>query len=258
MLRGLFRARSFLDPDVEAWQLDAWAQLLDKLGQEAPFRNTPLVLPTREFFAPTEATGHARAEHLFAAVKAHMGMSQWPCVLRPQDESHVGRRVSEFVAIEGEHGPGGTFSVQEGGVVIITYSPELIDDPWGLVATLSHELSHYLLHSVMDPDDDETHELMTDLTVAYSGLGLFGANASFSFSQHGDAFSQGWRSRSSGYLSPPSWAFALAVFGELSGTGDAMDRYLRAEIDSDRKKAVRYLRQNPDRLAPLKALIGPV
>jgi hypothetical protein len=163
----------------------------------------------------------------------------------------TGERLSEFVAIQGEPDPNGTFRI-EGGEAVISYAPDLIDDPMNLVATLAHEMAHYLLAAESDLVEDETHELMTDLTVAYVGLGVFGANSAFSFEQHGDAFSQGWRSRSSGYLSPRSWAFALAVFGELRGGDGGMADYLKPEVEGARRQAVKYLRKRPDRLADLQ------
>jgi hypothetical protein len=137
-------------------------------------------------------------------------------------------------------------------VVVITYAPDLLEDPTGLVATLAHELSHYLLAGQADLVEDETHELMTDLMVAFTGLGVFGANSAFSFQQFGDAFSQGWRSRGAGYLSPRSWAFALAVFGELRGDDGGMGAWLKPEIEGLRRQAVKYLRKRPELMADLR------
>lgn len=252
MLSGLFGPRTFLDPEVEQWHLDVWATLIERFSAGVSVADTPIALPTRDFFPPTEATGHARAGHVFACVKTIMQMADWPCVLEAQPRRLTGQRVSEFVHIGGGETPNGTFRVDSDETVVITYAPELLDDPMGLVATLAHELAHYLLASETDLVEDDTHELMTDLTVAYAGLGVFGANTAFSFEQHGDAFSQGWQSRSSGYLSPRSWAFALAVFGELRGDDGGMDKYLKAEIDGLRRQAVKYLRKRPELLGELR------
>lgn len=254
MLSSLLGLKSFLDPDIEAWHLETWRTLLDRFADELPITETPVALPTRDFFPPTEATGHARAEHVFACVKSIMGMSDnWPCALEMQPRRMTGQQVAEFVTIAGDNDPNGTFRIEPDGEVIVTYAPDLLDDPTGLVATLAHELSHYLLAGQGDLVEDETHELMTDLMVAFTGLGVFGANSAFSFQQFGDAFSQGWRSRGAGYLSPRSWAFALAVFGELRGDDGGMGAHLKPEIESLRRQAVKYLRKSPDRLAALRA-----
>jgi hypothetical protein len=252
---GLLGARTFLDEEIEQWHLDVWATLIERFGAGMAVIDTPVALPTRDFFPPTEATGHAKAEHIFDCVRAVMGMPQtdWPCALFQQPMRTTGLQLSAFVHIGGEAAPGGTFCVEPDGSVAITYAPDLLDDPMGLVATLAHEMAHYLLAAEADLVEDETHELMTDLTVAYAGLGVFGANSAFSFEQHADAFSQGWRSRSSGYLSPRSWAFALAVFGELRGDDGGMGTYLKPEIEGLRRQAVKYLRKRPAILAGLRA-----
>ena len=252
MLTSLFGERTFLDPEVEQWHLDVWATLIERLNEGRSFADTPVALPTREFFPPTEATGHAKVEHVFACIKGIMQIPDWPCRLEAQPYRMTGRQVSQFVHIGGDEAPGGTFRIEPDGVAVITYDPDLLDDPMALVATLAHELAHYLLASDADLVEDETHELMTDLTVAFVGLGVFGANTAFSFEQHGDAFSEGWQSRSSGYLSPRSWAFALAMFGELRGNDGGMSNYLKPEIDGLRRQALKYLRKKPHLLDGLR------
>lgn len=250
---GKLMSRSFLDKDLEDWHLETWSILIDRFGVDLPLKQTPVVLPTRDFFPPSDAVGHERALHVFDCVKAAMGMQDWRCGLRAQPPRVTGLRVAEFVSIQCAQDPAGTFSFDGAGQPVITYAPDLIEKPTELVAVLAHELSHLLLSEESDLVDDQTHELITDLTVAYAGLGVFGANAAFNFSQHGDAFSQGWQSQTSGYLSPNSWAFALAIFGELREDDGGMGRYLKPEIERARLKAVAYLRKNPQLLAGLRA-----
>jgi len=255
MLGRLFGSRPFLDADVEAWHLETWAWLIDHFASEVPLKSTPLVLANADFFPASDATGHARALHVFDCVKRIMHIEDWPCTLEAQSRRTAGHRVAEFVAVAGGDDPNGTFRIEEGGEVIITYAPDLLDRPVELVATLAHELAHYLLAHENDLDE-ETHELITDLTVAYTGLGLFGANAAFSFSQHGDAFSQGWSSKRSGYLSPPSWAFALAVFAQLTDDNRDYRPWLSAEVAGPWRAAMKYLGKSPEILAPLRAKIA--
>jgi len=254
MLTSLFGKGPFLDPDVEEWHLEAWSLLLERLP-EVPLADIPVAVPTREYFPPSEAVGHARAEHVFDCVRTIMGMSPdaWPCRLEAQHPRVVGAQVAEFVSISGDNDPNGTFRIEADGTPVITYAPDLLDDPTSLVATFAHELAHYLLAHELDLVEDETHELMTDLTVVYTGLGVFGANACFSFEQHGDAFSQGWRSRGAGYLSPRSWAFALATFAALKGSDGGMLVYLKPELARLTQDATKYLGRNPALLAPLRA-----
>lgn len=252
MFGGLFGPRTFLEPEIEAWHLETWAILKERFSAEITLSETPVVLPTTRDFPATSATGHKRAVHVFDCVRRHMQIEDWPCRLEAQRERRSGQRMAEFVFLQGEDEPNGTFRIEPGGEVVITYAPDLIERPVALTATLAHELAHYLLSAEADLVEDETHELMTDLTVAYTGLGVFGANAAFSFEQHGDAFGQGWRTQRSGYLSPRSWAFALAVFGELRGDDGGMGAFLKPEIEGLRRQAVKYLRKSPALLAGLR------
>lgn len=252
MLGRLFGKRTFLEPEIEAWHLENWGILKGRFDAELSLTETPVVLPTARDFPATMATGHQKALHIFDCIRRHMQIEDWPCRLEAQSARRTGQRVSEFVFVSGGDEPNGTFRIEPDGEVVITYAPDLIDQPMELTATLAHELAHYLLSSETDLVGDETHELMTDLTVAYTGMGVFGANAAFSFQQHGDAFGQGWQARRSGYLSPRSWAFALAVFGEIRGDDGGMGAFLKSEIEVLRLQAVKYLRKRPEVLAPLR------
>lgn len=252
MLHRLFSAGTFLDRDVEAWHLSTWAFLIERLGDPS---ETVLATPTRDFFPPSDTARHARAEHVFECVKAAMGMTDWPCRLEAQPNRPSNQRVSDFLVVQTEGAANGTFRVEH-GQVIITYAPGLLDTPWNLVATLAHELAHYLLLDHHDQMEEETEELATDLVVAYAGMGLFGANSAFSFDQQGDAFSQGWQSQRNGYLSPRSWAFALAVFVALAGGEETVMAHLKPEMLSLFKDARRYLTKRPaliDGLRPSNA-----
>lgn len=249
MLSRLLGGGTFLESEVEAWHLETWGFLLERLGG---LEQTTWVLPNRDFFPATEATGHARAEHIFSCVKAAMGMADWPCALEAQADIPVSAQVDQYLFLQTEGAANGTFRIEDGEATI-TYAPALLKQPWNLVATFAHELAHYLLAPWHDELGDDLHELATDLAVAYAGLGLFGANSAFSFKQQGDAFGQGWSSSRNGYLSPRSWAFALAVFGDLIGLDENVEAHLTREMAAPYRDAVKYLRRKPALLADLRA-----
>jgi hypothetical protein len=250
------RIGRFLDADIEDWCLETWAWLLSHLGGMERFRGLPLVTPSRGFFPSTVAEGHERAMHVFTCVKVLMGMQDWWCALEPYARPEAHAKVGEFWVLQSDNrAPNGTFRAG-GGEVTISYASDLLQRPADLVATLAHELSHYLLASLPGPapGGHELHELTTDLTVAFCGFGIFGANHAFSFEQHGDAFSKGWRSRGSGYLSERTWAFALALFLALKEQEGAADTWIKPSVKALVKDASRYLKRRPELLAPLRAI----
>jgi hypothetical protein len=249
---GLFRAGRFLEAGVEDWVLETWAWLLTEFGGLGRLRQSALVLPTRDFFPPTDTVGDARALYLFQQVKLWAGLADWPCELEAFDRP-AGARVAQVGAIRHGKSANGTFRIVENRAVI-SYASDLVSQPAQLIATLAHELAHYLLLTKArtdPPGGPELEELATDLAVAYLGFGVFGANAAFTFGQHGDAFSQGWASSRSGYLSERSWAFALALFCTLKDKSAPTEHLKDALVDPTRK-AMRYLERHATLLAPLR------
>ena len=247
----LFARRRFLEPEMESWQLDAWKSLLTHFGGVERLERSPLVVATRAFFPPTEATGHERARHVFNCVKTQAGMTDWPCNLLAQPGGPEAQ-VGEFAILRFTEGktPLGTFAVDD-DVPTITYDPASIDSPAVLVATLIHELAHYRLLPVRHrvPGGEEMHEFATDLMTAFLGFGLFGANQAFTFSQHGDSISKGWQWSRKGYLRERDWAFALAVFLDLRGQSpETLKGLLKPHLYADLKTAARYLVRNPSLL----------
>jgi hypothetical protein len=237
--------RAFLDEEDEDWQVETWRWFLSQFGGFADLKRSRLVLPTREFFPPSDKTGHKRAEHIFTSVKKLARISDWPCQLVPQPDRGPAR-VGQLLALNPvTHAPAGTFGL-DGNEVTITYTPADVDDPGLLIATLAHELAHYVLLASRKevPDGEELHEFATDLFTVYLGFGLFGASAAFNFSQHHNTMSQGWQWRRRGYLSERAWVFALAIFLALRGEEpDALKPFLKRHLFSDLQQALKYVRK---------------
>lgn len=246
----LWGKRTFLDPHVEEWHRDCWAWLRRHLDEEsAPFPQ-PLVLPTRDFFPPIEAEGHARAEAVLDRVKTLMGLENWPCVLVERQETHA--QVGEYVVTMPEgKSAAGTFEVAD-GTVYITYAPKLIARPFNLVATFAHELAHYVLHSIEEPppgadEEPAIEELATELAVAGFGFGLIAANAAFDFQQFSGPLSQGWQGGAWGYFSEAQWTFALAA--HLRATGENADiarTHLKPHLGRQLDAALKRIDESPD------------
>jgi len=95
---------------------------------------------------------------------------------------------------------------------------DLRKDPVRLVATIAHELGHViLLGENRISREDKHHEYLTDLITVFYGLGIFTANASFSFSQYQDHARQGWKASRLGYLSEEMFSYGLACCAWMKG-----------------------------------------
>jgi hypothetical protein len=147
-----------------------------------------------------------------------MGMAEWPCefVQRQAVERNMHEDLSRsgVLGSTSTHDAAGTFSVPEARRVVITYSAHVLADPIALVATLAHELCHFLLATVRAEPPATWKELepLTDLSAVLEGFGIFLCNSAFRFGQWATHDRQGWSFERQGYLNEAELGFALAVY----------------------------------------------
>lgn len=217
------------------WLFQHYRWLEQQLPRHEGRERTPLIQPTPAFYPQRNTRDHAFAESVFDTTRGFMGMGDWACVLAPHsdDAPRPAESVRGFGATETTwSGAAGTFS-SGAGVVRITYTPSLLNEPAGLVATLAHELCHYLMAAVREepPCGWAEHEPLTDLAAVHEGFGIFLCNTAFHFSQWTNSTHTGWRTGTRGYLNATELGFALAIF------------CVRNAVDPE--LALKYLKPNP-------------
>ena len=212
---GLFnRAKPIVSSEQLDWLIEHYDWLEDRV--QFPDEGVPLVRPTEDYFTRPPTEGHERAEHIFNEVRDLMGMSEWRCRLSAQAED-ANPVVGDLLIVQNvPNSPLGTFRVEpkSNDNVVVTYNPSEISNPYSLIATFAHELSHYLLHNCFSdrPRRDTDEECLTDLLAIASGFGLFLADSRFQFSQFQGVTNQGWQTKGAGYLSEREIITALALF----------------------------------------------
>ena len=234
VLTKWFSRKPLLDEDSATWILECFAWAIRNTERTEFFEHTELITPSSRHFPDRLETTPDLAAALFTRVRDYAGMSEWECALVAQDpdpELHI----APTVILRGiENSPAGTFSVQDDGGtqrVEITYNPDLLKAPERLIATLAHELAHYLGATIEEPPPggEEYHEHATDILSVVLGFGIFQLNSTQAFSGYSDPGSgmHGWSMSRLGYLSPKESAFALGIFCTAKGIAarDA-ERYL--------------------------------
>lgn len=198
------------------WQVQHWAWLIGVLKNRFDLTNLRLITPTESDFPVSGGPVEERALAIFQCVQKHFGMEKWPCRLEPFEEAtDIVRGVVPVLARpDSSNGAAGLFQVTESREVIIRYKANQLDDPTVFIATLAHELSHYVLATVKEapPSGWASHEPITDLTAVFFGFGIFLANSSFRFKQWQDGQYQGWSANRQGYLSETALSLALSLF----------------------------------------------
>lgn len=222
---SLFGPRLPIDEEELEFQLASFKWLQRQFG---PIEDTPLILPTPEYFPSIESTRRVDVRHLFDDVRRAAGLEDWPCELEAGDSDRpIDAGNGHLLRHEGQDAPCGTFRIEEGPAgrhAVITYNPGMVSDQIGLVATFAHELGHYLMatSSGDPPGGWGLHELHTDLASVYLGFGIFMANSARNFSHFQDGNYSGWSSRTQGYLSEGALLTATVIFQRLAG-GDPSD-----------------------------------
>ncbi|MES2505755.1 MAG: hypothetical protein V4599_03570 [Verrucomicrobiota bacterium] len=233
-----------------------WEWLISNFGGLEDLKQRPLITPTQDLFPHQPAYSQEYAEAMFETVKDMMGISDWPCRFEPLENESPGADLIQRHMLEGQwssQGPAGTFQWTEDEVVI-RFDPQKLGDAIGFVATLSHELCHYLLATAKTnpPGGWKDHELHTDMACSFMGFGIFQCNAAFNYRQWADGQAQGWSYSQQGYLSEAEHAYALALFCRLTETSpDQILPFLKTNPKAYFKMALQDLEHRRDELIRL-------
>jgi hypothetical protein len=231
------------------WLFEVYGWLLARTGGIEAFRKErKIILPTDAFF-PVSASlePHDFATAMFQAIRTHAGMNGIACELAPLDEDPSARELlgPGVPFSDSQRGAAGTF-MHGAGVdrALISYAPSQVRNPDKFVATMAHELGHFLMHGFGEPapGGPDAQEPATDVCAVFLGFGIFNANATFSFEQHNDGFMHGWRVSHLGYLGERPMSYALAIFLALQGLDVKAARgFLRGNVDGYVRNALLHL-----------------
>ncbi len=255
---GLFRAKPVLDEASATWLIEAFAWALRGLDRRIFFEHTQLVTPSNEHFPDRIEDPQMLPSLLFARVRNLAGMAKWDCELVMQDPDPELQVARTLFIRNVQQPPAGTFQVvgEDEKKARITYNPNLLRDPMRFIATMAHELAHYLSMAIAEPPPggEDYHEHATDVLAVYMGFGLFQLNSTFSFRQFTDLATgtQGWATQGLGYLSRAESAFAVAIFCHLKNIpAERAARYLQQPQLGLFRKAMKDMGQYAAALQPL-------
>lgn len=209
---SFFAPKPPVDHDEFEWLVACFAWVDRSIGPSSADGKACLILPSPEFFPVNADRGHELAEELFSRVKHYCGITDWPCQLVMGGQKRANVVAPGFTGETRSSSALGLFLVGEGGATIV-YDPALLDSPQQLIATLAHEVAHYLLHGKgTPPGGEELEEHATDCLAAYLGFGVFQANCAKQFEQFANAEFSGWEMKTAGYLSEQALVTLTALF----------------------------------------------
>jgi hypothetical protein len=250
----LFGARPPVEDRERQWIEKMLAWCVEQFGREAleaeVLTPTPSFFPGRYRGTPDDVLGvidlvraHLRIDSSEIAVSLYDGRPP----VHPGSPTRPGPAVLPGSPARPGGGPttGGAYQTVAGhysvrdGVGIIAVGMDNAPDPRRVVAVAAHELCHHkLLYRGLASAAEGDHEPLTDLATVFFGLGIFTANAAFTFAQG----SGGWRRQQLGYINQPMFGYALARTAWLRGDRDpAWSRHLDTNPRGYFKRAMRYL-----------------
>lgn len=129
---------------------------------------------------------------------------------------------------------------------VVRVDVTLLTLPESLLAVYAHELAHQLLlGSKRICPDDRDHELVTDLTVGFFGMGVLNANEALTNSYRLDR--RGEERGRLGYLTPTIWGYALALCAWLrEEEKPAWANWLRPRVRRVFRRCLSHLRRTQD------------
>jgi hypothetical protein len=230
----LFGARPPVGDRERLWIEKMLAWCVDQFGREA--LEADVLTPTPRFFPSAYKGTPEDILSVVDLVRAHLRVDSTEISVALYD----GRPPPQLpgTATGARSSVAGHYSIRD-GVGVIAIALEDAPDPRRLVAVAAHELCHHkLLYRGIARADEQDHEPLTDLATVFFGLGVFTANAAFSFTQG----SHGWRRRQLGYINQPMFGYALARVATLRGERDPeWARHLGTNPRGYFKQAARYL-----------------
>jgi hypothetical protein len=125
------------------------------------------------------------------------------------------------------------------------------------VATMAHELGHYLVSEIPGPPPggSDALEFATDMAAVFLGFGTFLVNSAFSFSQFQNHDVMGWSAKRQGYLSESQLLNALAIFTALRGSAvSAVSREIKSHHRALYRRACKAASDSHTQLELLKSI----
>ena len=255
----LFGARAPVEDRERQWIEKMLAWCAEQFGHEAV--QAEVLTPTPSFFPGSYRGTPDDVLEVVDLVRAHLRIDPAEIAVRlydgrpPVQPADLGAgRPTPAAGPNAAPGLGGGSRYQSiaghysvrNGVGVIAVGMDNARDPRRVVAVAAHELCHHkLLYHGLASTDERDHEPLTDLATVFFGLGIFTANAAFTFSQG----SGGWRRQQLGYINQPMFGYALARTAWLRGEHDpAWARHLDTNPRGYFKRAMRYLAKQPPAL----------
>ena len=227
---------------AKRWVEQRLCWLADEFGRDVFIRRA-MILPTEEFFPEPFDGSDASIRAMLDQVCRYMDAE-------PEDvELELFEDRQDYLLVN-EHGQAigqAAGLYEKDGRTRIHIEASQAADPVVLVGTMAHEIAHHrLLGERRIRATAYDHELLTDLTVVFHGLGIFLANCPRAWESDFTRW-PGTDLLKPEYMTLPMFGYALAHAAWLRGeTKPAWAKRLRRDARASLKQGIDYLQRTDD------------
>jgi HEAT repeat protein len=231
---GLFKPKCPVSLREKVWTELRLAWLADQFGLDRML-SSKVVVPTAEFFPDPYNASELAARGLLKRV----------CKLMEVDVARIDFRVRPETEM-----PDAAGLYEQGERPTISIEQSQLDDQESLIATLAHEVAHELLIGGKKlQGDEEDHEQITDLLMAFLGIGVFAANTRVTQTNSLYLRWESWSIKRLGYLTARTLGYSFAAIEWVSGhTNPAWAEFLGRDPWCAMRDGLRYLDKTDDTL----------
>ncbi len=248
MLFSLFKSKPLLDDTTVQWLFDCYGWALQQFDAHGLQSESLLVLPNDRFFPGRANSAEGMANLIFDKVKEYAGVSHWPTSLIDVSRS-TSWAPEQFVHYGTQRGSNGVMpgAVDESQRLLVIFDPAMVNNPEAMIASLSHQLAHYLVSLAKEPPPggEQNRAQVTEVLAVFLGFGLMFANSAFNvrIPRCGSCAPQPVDRQS--FLSQYDTAYALAIFCVLKSIPNrAVLPHLKGSLRGFYKKAVKEVLAN--------------
>jgi hypothetical protein len=253
---SLFKSKPLLDEATVQWLFDCYAWALQQFDARLFREESVLVLPNDSFFPGRVDSIDGMANLIFDRVKAYAGVGHWPTRLvdARQCPTQAPAKLLISGALRGSKG-GSPEVVEEAQRLTVPYDPSLVNNPEAMIASLSHQLAHYLasLAEEPPPGGEENWAQATEVLAVFLGFGLMFANSAFNVRIQSCGSCAAPPADRQSFLSQYDTTYALAIFCVLKGIPNReVVPHLKGTLRGFYKRAVKAISANQSALARLQ------
>lgn len=235
--------------DDKEWVEDGLLLLSSNFGKDY-FRNITTILPNRRFYDCEFRGTEDDAQFVLEQTKVYMDIENvdFKLVFFSDEPVYMddGTLLTSPADLYGKwKSASGVYEESKDGTIIYI-KQSLLKDPVSLIATMAHELAHYILlgEGRMETND----EYLTDLVALSYGFGIFLGNTRFNFGRFSNVQGQGWEMSSQGYLPEQVIAYTMAWLAVYRNEEPSWKTLLNKDMLKYFDQSLEYITDNPDKI----------